>query len=75
MSEWAGGLGRKGIGISHVFVLRLTVERRAGRDPVTWLRLQEADRGDPSHFKDVPAAVQALRQRLEAIVAGSDGEP
>jgi hypothetical protein len=73
MSGWPRGIGRDGIGDSHTFVLRITVESREG-GPATWLRLEEAGSGTVTHFNDVSAALQALSDRLSVIVARSKGQ-
>jgi len=67
------GMGRDGIGNSHTFVLRITVERRDGR-PTTWLRLEEAESGAVTHFSDVSEALRALSDHLSVIVSQSKGQ-
>lgn len=71
MSSWPDGVGPRGIGESHTFVLRLTVERRAGGAVATWLRLEEAERGEVAHFNDISVALDGLRQQLDLIVSAS----
>lgn len=70
MDAWPHEFGREVIGGAHIFVLRLTLEPPEGPAPVPRLRLEAIGDGDGEmrHFSRVDAAIDHLRDRLNAIV-------
>jgi hypothetical protein len=72
---WPHEFGREVIGGAHIFVLRLTLEPPEGRAPVPRLRLEAVGDGEMKHFSRVDAALDHLRDRLDAIVASGGKKP
>ncbi|HEX8662528.1 MAG TPA: hypothetical protein VF744_00690 [Beijerinckiaceae bacterium] len=74
MSPWRRDIGRKVIGGTHIFVLRMSLEPGDEERVVTRLRLETVESGEMKHFSEIDAAVDHLRDRLRGL-AGVDGGP
>jgi hypothetical protein len=74
VDTWPHEFGREVIGGAHIFVLRLTLEPPGGGAPAPRLRLEAIGDGELKYFSRIDAALDHLRERLDAIVV-SAGKP